>query len=115
MQFKSLFLAAAAATSALALPTFDFLSSFSGSLGGSSASGSVAVRVPGYPYGNPQCLSDAQAAYLVKTFKSIMMNPNRTLAVATGQTLILDSYVETSDSINVLAGYPVSNPCSHLI
>lgn len=96
MQFKSLLLAATAATSVLALPTFDLL----GGLGGN--------RVPGYPYGLPQCMSDAQAAFIVKTFKSILMNPNRAAAVTTGSSLIADNYVETSDSINVLAGYPVS-------
>lgn len=98
---KSLLLAATAATSAFAMPTFNWLG------GGNNGN-----RVPGYPYGIPMCMSDAQAAFIVKTFKSILMNPDRNAAVQTANTLIADNYVETSDSINVLAGYPVSRPCS---
>lgn len=99
MQFKTLLLAATAATSALAAPTFD--------LGGS--------RVPGYPYGLPQCLNDAQAAFIIKTFKSILTNPDRKAAVATANTIIDTRFTETSDSINVLAGNPVSRSSPHLL
>lgn len=54
------------------------------------------------------CLTDAQATYLVESFKNILSNPNRTAAAATAQVIISDDYIEVSDSINSLAGYPVS-------
>lgn len=53
------------------------------------------------------CLNDYQATYLVEQFKSILTNPDRQAANQTAQTVIADDYVEVSDSINSLAGYPV--------
>ena len=37
----------------------------------------------------------------------MLTNPNRNAVSTTAQTLIADGYVETSDSINILAGYPI--------
>lgn len=102
MQLKSILLAATAVSSALAAPTLGLLSIFSQD------------KVPGYPLGNGFCLSDQQAAFIVKTFKSILTNPDRKGAIATANIIIADKYVETSDSINVLAGYPVSFISSQL-
>lgn len=93
MQFKTLLLAAAAVTSAVAIPAPGLLNN---------------NKVPGYPWGIPYCLSDSQAAFVVKQFKSILTNPDRKAAIATANVMLSDNYVETSDSINVLAGYPVS-------
>jgi len=53
------------------------------------------------------CLTDAKANYFVQGFKSILTNPDREAANATAQVLVATGYVETSDSINSLAGYPV--------
>lgn len=103
MQFKSLLLAVTAATSVFALPTLDLLS------GGKNGN-----KVPGYPWGIPGCLNDAQAAFVLKQFKSILTNPDRGAAVQTANILLSDKYVETSDSINVLAGQPVSKPYLYL-
>ena len=63
--------------------------------------------IPGYPLGNPLCLSDSQAQFLVSTFAGMLANPDRNATNKVGQTLIADSYTETSDSINILAGFPV--------
>lgn len=92
MQLTS-FLATTLALGAMAAPTWDFPS------GGGNG-------VPGYPFGFPGCLSDQQAAFVVKQYKSILTNPDRKAAATTAQTLVDNNYVETSDSINVLAGYP---------
>ena len=92
MQIKSLLFAAAAASSAFAKPTFF----------------SNGKSVPGYPWGWGNCLNDQQAAFIVKQFKSILTNPDRQAAVKIANDMLADNYVETSDSINVLAGYPVS-------
>ena len=54
------------------------------------------------------CLTDAQANYLVQSFKQILSDPNRTAIVAIAEEIIATDYVEISDSINSLAGYPVS-------
>jgi hypothetical protein len=64
--------------------------------------------IPGYPLGNPFCLSDQQAQFIVKQFHDILTNPNRQAAGQQAQSVIADGYVEESDSINFLAGYPVS-------
>jgi hypothetical protein len=65
--------------------------------------------IPGYPLGNPFCLSDQQATFLVNTFSAMLSNPDRNATQATGQTLIADGYTETSDSINILAGFPLGS------
>jgi len=57
-----------------------------------------------------ECLTDDQAYSLVQQFKSILTNPDRSAANATAQVVIADGYVETSDSINSLAGYPLGGP-----
>lgn len=93
MQIKSLLIGAVAVTSVLATPTW-------GSQGGDN--------VKGYPWGWSQCLSDQQSSFIVQTFKSILTNPNRKAAVDTATGLLAVDYKETSDSINVLAGQPVS-------
>lgn len=93
MQFKTLLLAATAATSALAAPTFDF---------------GFLNKIPNYPWGPGGCLTDQQATFIVKTFKTVLMNPDRKAAVATANAILDSKFTETSDSINVLAGNPVS-------
>lgn len=63
--------------------------------------------VPGYPRGNSHCLSDQQATFLVNTFKGMLTNTDRNGANKTAQILLAEGFVEESDSINILAGYPV--------
>lgn len=92
MQIKSLLIAAAAATTTLANPLLG--------LGQST--------VPGYPWGLGSCLTRQQATWIVQQFKSVITNPNRDAAVKLASVLLDDSFSETSDSINVLAGHPVS-------
>lgn len=84
MQFKTIALAIAAATSALALPGY----------------GST---VPGYPWGFGFCLSDQQANWVVQQYKSILTNNNRAAAVQTANQLLDNNYQETSDSIVSIA------------
>ncbi|KAK5097044.1 hypothetical protein LTS08_007064 [Lithohypha guttulata] len=90
MQIKSLLIAAAAATTTLANPLLG--------LGQST--------VPGYPWGLGSCLTRQQATWIVQQFKSVITNPNRDAAVKLASVLLDDSFSETSDSINVLAGHP---------
>ena len=54
------------------------------------------------------CLSDDQAKSIVSSFKTILTSSNRSIAHDTAQTLIADEILETSDSINSLAGLRVS-------
>ena len=54
------------------------------------------------------CLTQGQAQYLVDQFKIILGSANKTEVVEVATAVIADGYVETSDSINSLAGYPVS-------
>ncbi|KAK3311957.1 hypothetical protein B0H66DRAFT_538905 [Apodospora peruviana] len=70
----------------------------------------VKPKVPGYPVDLGACLCDKQANFIVDKFKSILTNPDRTAAKTTAETLIAESYVEESDSINILAGYPLGGP-----
>lgn len=63
--------------------------------------------IPGYPLGIPFCLSDAQAKFLVNTFSTMLSNTDRSATNMTAQMLIADGFTETSDSINILAGFPV--------
>ncbi|RMZ89028.1 hypothetical protein DV736_g3747, partial [Chaetothyriales sp. CBS 134916] len=48
--------------------------------------------------------------FLVNQFKSVLSNPDRTAANATATVLVTENYVEESDSINILAGYPLGGP-----
>lgn len=98
MQIKTLFLAATAGFSVLANPLADVQNERRGWNG----------RLQGYPWGFGPCLNDAQTAWIVANFKSILTNPDRNAAAKTAGKLLDDNYVETSDSINVLAGQPVS-------
>lgn len=66
--------------------------------------------IPNYPWGNGVCLTDQQATFIVNAYMNILTNPNRQAANATAQTLVTNNYVETSDSINMLAGYPLGGP-----
>ncbi len=96
MKFRSIFAAAALVSSALAMPT-NIGSIFNQN-----------KQVQGYPWGLGSCISDAQAQFIVKTFKSILTNPDRIAAAKTAAMLLDDNYVEISDSINVLDNKPVS-------
>ncbi|KIW34940.1 uncharacterized protein PV07_01677 [Cladophialophora immunda] len=66
---------------------------------------------PSLPQATPStvlgCLSDAQATNIVSAWKTILSSPDRASASATAQALIADEYLETSDSINSLAGNSV--------
>ena len=70
--------------------------------------------IRGYPFGNGFCLSDSQANFLAEQFKSVLTNPNRQAANTLATVLVASNYVETSDSINLLAGFPVSNAPMHI-
>ena len=63
--------------------------------------------IPGYPMGNTVCLSDAQANFLVQTFSTMLSNPDRSKTQSMANVLLDNSYTESSDSINQLAGFPV--------
>ena len=63
--------------------------------------------IPGYPLGSGLCLSDSQANFIANAFKTILTNPDRQAAAKLAGSFIADGYVEESDSINFLAGYPV--------
>ena len=54
------------------------------------------------------CLSDDDAQAVIDAFHDILTNPDRQAANATAQQVIDTNYQESSDSINSLAGYPVS-------
>jgi hypothetical protein len=66
--------------------------------------------IPGYPLGNGICLTDQQSNFLVNTFVGALANTNRAATNTTMQTLLASNYAESSDSINILAGYQVSSP-----
>jgi hypothetical protein len=70
--------------------------------------------IPNYPLGNGLCLSDQQATFLVNTFVGALANSNRNATNATMQALLASNYAEESDSINILAGYPVCPQCPSL-
>jgi len=57
----------------------------------------------------PFCLTDDQAATVYNGFMDILTNPDRQAANATAQVLIAENYNETSDSINILAGFPLGS------
>ena len=64
-------------------------------------------------------MTDDMAYSVYNGFMDILTNPDRQAANATAQALIADAYVEESDSINSLAGFPVrptivSIPVTHL-
>lgn len=94
MQFSTLLLSALAATTAVfAAPT---------------QSSNPFSPVPNYPLGNGVCLTDAQANFLAEQFRQTLALVDRNAAAKLANVLFADSYTETSDSINILAGYPVS-------
>ena len=62
--------------------------------------------IPGYPIGT-SCLSDSQANFLAEQFRQVLANTDRKAANATAQVLLANTYTESSDSINILAGNPV--------
>lgn len=66
--------------------------------------------IPNYPIGNGLCLTDQQAQFIVNAFKTVLTSQDRNAAKTLANALIADGYVEESDSINFLAGYPVSHP-----
>lgn len=70
--------------------------------------------IPGYPLGNGICLTDQQATFLVNTFVGALANSNRAATNTTMLALLANNYAEQSDSINILAGYPVCLPISLL-
>ena len=65
---------------------------------------------PGWWHPRPTstCLTDAAATSLAEAFSSMLTNPDRSAANATGQAIIAEGYSETSDSILALEHEPVS-------
>ena len=63
--------------------------------------------IPGYPPGIPWCLSDQQANFIVKNYAALLSSPSGAAKNQTAQVSIADGYTETSDSIDILAGFPV--------
>ena len=94
MRLSSLIAMAASAAGVLASPVFN-------------SSTNPFSPIPGYPFGNGFCLTDKQANFLVSTFAGALENTNRQATNATMQVLLANNWVEQSDSINTLAGYPV--------
>jgi len=64
---------------------------------------------PGWWHPRPTstCLTDAAATSLAEAFSSMLTNPDRSAANATGQAIIADGYSETSDSILSLEHEPL--------
>ena len=60
------------------------------------------------PPANNQCLTQADADDIVAKFISLLDHPDVNAANATAQALIGPNFFEKSDSINMLAGHPVS-------
>ena len=89
MQLKALFLAAFAA-GALASPQGQPWASW------------------WHPSPTSTCLTDAAATSLADAFQSMLTNPDRQAANATGQAILADGFNETSDSILSLEHFPVS-------
>lgn len=65
--------------------------------------------IPGYPWGNGICLTDQQANFLVQQYMGLLTNPNRQQVNQTAQYLVTNNYFESSDSINILAGFPLGS------
>ena len=57
---------------------------------------------------NSSCLQQSDAEKIVNTFITVMEHIDMKAANETVQDLLSDSFFETSDSINTLAGDPVS-------
>jgi hypothetical protein len=60
------------------------------------------------------CLSSAQATNIVNTFSSFLTAPQAPDFASKANTLLADDFKDNSDSINFLAGYPVSLPVNLL-
>lgn len=74
-----------------------------------------AVAVPSWgPWGGhggpggPKCLSDAQVNSIISQYSYLLINPQGSNFVATANSLLSDSFFVSSDSIDSLAGIPVS-------
>ena len=68
---------------------------------------SAAVALPAWNDWNGNCVTQAEADDIVNKFASILAHSNVNAANATAQALIADGFFEKSDSINLLAGFPV--------
>ena len=68
----------------------------------------TALAAPGWGDRNG-ALSQRDAEDIVAKFSSILTHADIPTANKTAQALIAEGYTETSDSINILAGFPVSN------
>ena len=64
---------------------------------------------PFCPQVQDSCLTQADADNIVAKFISILDHPDVTAANVTAQALIGPNFFEKSDSINMLAGHPVSD------
>lgn len=69
-----------------------------------AAAGAAAATSTASPAG---CLTSGQAREIVGSFKTILSAADRGLALATAQSLIAEEFIETSDSLNSLAGLMV--------
>ncbi len=91
MQFLSILAPLALATTAVALPGW----------------GDWHGHGPKCP--ESTCLTQADAETVVDSFIAIIDHPDVAAANASAQKYLADSFFEKSDSINLLAGYPVSS------
>ena len=58
------------------------------------------------------CLSGPQATSIVTRFESLLTGPQAPSSNATASELLAENFTDTSDSIDSLAGYPVSYSCN---
>lgn len=68
---------------------------------------SIVSAAPGWNDWNSG-LTQKDAEDIVAKFSSVLTHADIPTANKTAQALIAEGYTETSDSINILAGYPVS-------
>lgn len=62
----------------------------------------------GPPAGPPNCLNDAQVQKIISGYSYLLINPQGANFNATANALLSDSFFVSSDSIDSLAGIPVS-------
>lgn len=78
----------------------------------SLALATTTLAAPGWNDWN-SALTQKDAEDIVAKFSSVLTHADIPTANKTAQALIADGYTETSDSINILAGYPVSISARH--
>jgi hypothetical protein len=96
MKFSSVLVAASAVATATA-----------GTVANEARGWTPVSPLKGYPWGNGFCLTDSQANFLAEQFRQVLTLQDRKASVALAGQLVTDNYVESSDSIAILAGTPV--------